>query len=147
LGVRFSAHKYSLSAIPFIFLTAKGERKDLRAGMNLGADDYLSKPVDVDELLAAVRARLERQQLRLTPSFTPDFSSSKPLQGLGLTPREAEVLLWLAQGKSNYEVAAILGNTESTVKKHVGSIFVKLGLETRHAASVRALEVLSAARS
>ena len=49
--------------------------------------------------------------------------------------------------KSNYEVAAILGNTESTVKKHVGSIFVKLGLETRHAASVRALEVLSAARS
>jgi len=64
LGVRFSAHKYSLSAIPFIFLTAKGERKDLRAGMNLGADDYLSKPVDVDELLAAVRARLERQQLQ-----------------------------------------------------------------------------------
>jgi DNA-binding response OmpR family regulator len=38
--------------IPFIFLTAKGDRKDLRAGMNLGADDYLTKPASADEVLA-----------------------------------------------------------------------------------------------
>ena len=132
---------------PFIFLTAKGERKDLRAGMNLGADDYLSKPVDLDELITAVRVRLERQQLRPAPGFNPDFSSSKPLEALGLTPREAEVLLWIAQGKTNPEIAAILGNTESTVKKHANSLFAKLGLESRNAATVRALEILSTLRA
>src|SRR5262245_30013611 len=39
------------ATIPFIFLTAKGEKKDFRAGMNLGADDYLAKPVTTEELL------------------------------------------------------------------------------------------------
>jgi DNA-binding CsgD family transcriptional regulator len=59
------------------------------------------------------------------------------------TRRVAETLLWLAQGKTNGEIATILGNSESTVKKHVLAIFKKLGLETRTAASLRALEVLS----
>src|SRR5258707_7723046 len=44
-------------AIPFIFLTAKGEKPDIRAGMNLGADDYLTKPVAKPDLLAAIRSR------------------------------------------------------------------------------------------
>jgi DNA-binding CsgD family transcriptional regulator len=51
--------------------------------------------------------------------------------------------LWLAQGKTNSEIAIIHGNSESTVKKHVLEIFQKLGVETRTAASLRALEVLS----
>ena len=62
---------------------------------------------------------------------------------LGLTPRVAETLLWLTQGKTNSEIASILGNSESTVKKHVLEIFDKLGVETRTAASLRGLEVLS----
>jgi CheY-like chemotaxis protein len=45
--------------IPFIFLTAKGEKPDIRAGMNLGADDYLTKPVPKPHLLAVIRSRLE----------------------------------------------------------------------------------------
>src|SRR5205823_7325021 len=52
------------AAIPFIFLTARGDRSELRAGMNLGADDYLAKPVTVDDLLAAIAARLRRNELR-----------------------------------------------------------------------------------
>src|SRR5258708_35173955 len=47
-------------AIPFIFLTAKGENTDIRAGMNLGADDYLTKPGARPDLLDAIRARLEQ---------------------------------------------------------------------------------------
>jgi two-component system, OmpR family, alkaline phosphatase synthesis response regulator PhoP len=47
--------------IPFIFLTAKSERDDLRQGMNLGADDYITKPFEPSEILQAVKARLERQ--------------------------------------------------------------------------------------
>jgi DNA-binding response OmpR family regulator len=45
--------------IPFIFLTAKAEKPDIRAGMNLGADDYLAKPVAKADLLAAIHSRLE----------------------------------------------------------------------------------------
>lgn len=71
------------------------------------------------------------------------FSSSVPLRKLGLTPRAAEAVLWLSQGKTNSGIAAILGITESTVKKHVPEIFDKLGVETRGAASFRALEILN----
>jgi DNA-binding NarL/FixJ family response regulator len=130
--------------IPFIFLTAKGEKPDIRAGMNLGADDYLTKPVAKVDLLEAIRSRLERAEQQAVPEFRPNFDSPKPLEDvLGLTPRVAETLLWLAQGKTNPEIATILGNSESTVKKHVLEIFEKLGVETRTAASLRALEVLS----
>src|SRR5271165_6035543 len=131
-------------AIPFIFLTAKGEKPDIRAGMNLGADEYLTKPVAKTDLIAAVRSRLDRAVQQAVPEFKPNFDSAKPLEKvLGLTPRVAETLLWLAQGKTNGEIATILGNSESTVKKHVLEIFVQLGVETRTAASLRALEVLS----
>jgi DNA-binding NarL/FixJ family response regulator len=135
----------SLALIPFIFLTAKAEKEDLRNGMNLGADDYLSKPVDNDELVRAIETRLHRaaQQEQGHRKFQPDFSSAEPLVKLGLTPRAAETLLWVAQGKTNVDVATILGVTESTVKKHMQEIFQKLGIETRGAAIVRALEVLS----
>jgi len=94
-------------ALPFIFLTAKGERQDHRAGMSLGADDYLSKPCSVTELLSAITARLKRrEQLKAIEGmdFKPDFSSCVPLEKLGLTPREAEVLLWVAQGKTNSDI-------------------------------------------
>jgi len=50
--------------IPFIFLSAKGEKNDQRTGMNLGADDYLTKPVTVNDLLAAINARLLRERSR-----------------------------------------------------------------------------------
>lgn len=129
--------------IPFIFLTARGDKKDLRAGMNLGADDYLTKPVTVTDLLAAITARLQREHHRPATAFQPDFSSSARLESLGLTAREAEVLLWVAQGKSNLEIATILGTAENTVKKHMQNIFAKLGVESRNAATVRALETLS----
>ena len=135
----------SLARTPFIFLTAKGEKNDLRNGMDLGADDYLTKPVGNAELVRAIEARLRRAERQTNREFKPDFSSSEPLLKLGLTPRAAEALLWLAQGKTNSDIATILGIAESTVKKHVQEMFEKLGAETRGAATVRALEVLSCA--
>src|SRR6476469_6025852 len=133
----------SLALIPFIFLTAKGEKDDLRSGMNLGADDYLTKPVGNADLVRAIHVRLRRSEQAGAREFKADFSSAEPLQKqLGLTPRAAETLLWLAQGKTNADIATILGITESTIKKHVQEIFEKLGVETRGAAAVRALETL-----
>jgi DNA-binding NarL/FixJ family response regulator len=134
----------SLAGIPFIFLTAKGEKDDLRSGMNLGADDYLTKPVANADLIRAIDARLRRAEQQMKRDFKPDFSSTAPLLKLGLTPRATEALLWLAQGKTNSDIATILGITESTVKKHVQEMFDKLGVETRGAAALRALEVLNA---
>jgi DNA-binding NarL/FixJ family response regulator len=138
------------ATLPFVFLTAKGDKTDIRNGMNLGADDYLTKPVSREDLLNAIRVRLERRRAheaelssaKSEAGFNPNFDSAKPLETLGLTPREAEVLLWVAQGKSNGDIAILLGMAEKTVKKHMSSIFVKLGVEGRNAATIRALEVL-----
>jgi DNA-binding NarL/FixJ family response regulator len=129
--------------IPFIFLTAKGEQADFRTGMDLGADDYLTKPVAREDLLRAIAARLRRQEQQAQQEFKADFSSPEPLRSLGLTPRVAEVLLWVAQGKTNADIATILGISESTVKKHLLEIFEQVGVETRSAATLRAIEVLS----
>jgi DNA-binding NarL/FixJ family response regulator len=137
--------------IPFIFLTARSDKGDVRIGMNFGADDYLIKPVIREDLLAAVETRLTRAEaleIRVRAAAAgggklgPDFSSHEPLVALGLTNREAEVLLWVAQGKSNGDVATILGMGEKTVKQHLGNVFGKLGVENRNAASMLAIEQL-----
>jgi DNA-binding NarL/FixJ family response regulator len=132
--------------IPFIFLTAQGERHQQRAGMNLGADDYLCKPLDAEDLLAAVRVRLQRKRDNHQAALAgagPDFSSAVPLQSLGLTVREAEVLLWVSQVKANSDVAINLVMSEKTVKIHLGHIFEKLSVETRTAAAMIAIETLT----
>lgn len=130
--------------LPFIFLTGWGENQDLRAGMNLGADDYLVKPVDPTELLTAVKARLRRRkQAGVSRSSTvADATPAALAVALGLTPREAELLSWVVQGKTNPEIGIILGIQLTTVKKHLESIFAKLGVENRTAAVTLGLEKL-----
>ena len=65
------------------------------------------------------------------------------LLALGLTAREAEVLYWITEGKTNPEIAIILDSSTNTVKKHANNLFVKLGVETRTAAARAALQVLN----
>ncbi len=60
------------SVIPVIFLTAAASRADMRKGMEMGADDYITKPYTVEELLAAVRTRLDRQEIIKSNSTTDD---------------------------------------------------------------------------
>jgi DNA-binding NarL/FixJ family response regulator len=64
------------------------------------------------------------------------------LLALGLTAREAEVLYWITEGKTNPEIAIILDSSINTVKKHANNLFTKLGVETRTAAARAALQVL-----
>jgi len=64
------------------------------------------------------------------------------LRSLGLTPREAEVLLWISHGKTNYEVAVIVGAKAGTVRKHVEHILSKLSVENRTAAAAVAFTAL-----
>lgn len=65
-------------------------------------------------------------------------SAVSTFKKLGLTRREAEVLLWIARGQSNAEIAVILRISPLTVKKHLEHVFSKLGVKTRLAAAVRA---------
>jgi DNA-binding NarL/FixJ family response regulator len=113
--------------------------------MESGADDYLIKPVRVDELLRAINSRLERRRQQ-KEEFKAEFKSPQPLEALGLSPREAEILFWVAQGKSNPEIGTILQISPATAKKHLQNIFSKLGTENRASATLRALEVLANAR-
>ena len=137
----------AIAHLPFIFLTGWGEKEDLRTGMNLGADDYLVKPVEPDELLAAVRTRLRRHQSAGRGTTPLAAATPEALQAaLSLTPREAEILSWVVQGKTNPEIGIILGIQLTTVKKHLESTFAKLGVENRTGAVTLALEKISAAR-
>jgi len=133
--------------LPFIFLTGWGEREDLRTGMNLGADDYLVKPVEPNDLLTAVSARLRRRKQAgsTRAASVADATPGALVLALGLTPREAELLSWVVQGKTNPEIGIILGIQLTTVKKHLESIFAKLGVENRTAAVTLALEKISPA--
>ena len=73
-------------------------------------------------------------------------SAENPLGTLGLTPREAEVLTWIAQGKSNYEIGVILSACTGTICKHVEHILAKLSVENRTAAAAIALATLANAK-
>jgi two-component system sensor kinase len=109
--------------IPLIFLTARSERNDLRRGMELGADDYLTKPFTLDELLMAVRTRLEKQkrfktelaqemsQLRsnITRSLPHEFLT--PLNGiLGVT----DLLIHYGDSLTAEEVLSYLKDIEQS---------------------------------
>ncbi len=59
--------------IPFIFLTAKAERSDFRKGMEMGADDYITKPFDDVELLSAIESRLRKKEV-IKKSYNQDIS-------------------------------------------------------------------------
>lgn len=88
----------------------------------------------------------------LAPIQTPDYRlilreknqelDASSLEKLGLTKREAEILLWVSQGKRNSEIATILGIKAKTISKHLERIFEKLGIETRTGAANIALEIL-----
>ena len=71
--IHILSNNVDTASIPFIFLTAKGERSDFRKGMELGADDYITKPFDDVELLKAVESRFKKSDL-LKSEFTRDAS-------------------------------------------------------------------------
>jgi DNA-binding CsgD family transcriptional regulator len=79
--------------------------------------------------------------LLLTRARTDDLAAQR-LREIALTPRETEVLSWLAKGKTNRDIADILGMSPRTVNKHLEHVFEKLGVETRSAAAAIAGKLL-----
>jgi DNA-binding NarL/FixJ family response regulator len=84
------------------------------------------------------------EHLLLLEEQRTDQSARKLTDNLGLTAREAEVLSWLAGGKTNRDIAQILGLSPRTVNKHLEHVYVKLGVETRSAAVAVAVQTMAA---
>lgn len=92
-------------------------------------------------LMKSTGQESERRLLQLVER--PLHPPVEPLLALGLTAREADVLLWMAQGKRNAEIALICAMQVTTVSTHLRNIFEKLGVETRTAAAAAAWEAIN----
>ena len=115
------------SQMPFVFLTALTDRDNELKGRRLGADDYVTKPIDFDVLATIITARLAGvARAGLWPKL------------IELNDREVETLTWAARGKTSAEIAEILGITKRTVDFHVDNARTKLGAPTRTAAVIKA---------
>ncbi|MBU0747369.1 MAG: response regulator [Gammaproteobacteria bacterium] len=84
------------------------------------------------------------ESMLLLSRTTPEATAPLHLQQVALTPRETEVLSWISKGKTNRDIADILGMSPRTVNKHLEHIFEKLGVETRTAAAAIAGQLLQA---
>ena len=116
-----------IASIPFVFLSALSDRVDVLKGRRLGADDYVTKPIDFEMLAEIVKSRLSR-----TPAGRPVPPK------VSLTEREIEALAWSAQGKSSTDIAVLMSVSERTVNFHITNAMRKLGVATRIQAAVKA---------
>jgi len=125
---RLTALAPQFSKMPFVFLTALSDRDSELKGRRLGADDYITKPIDFDILATIIAARLAGvARAQIWP------------KSVELTDREIETLTWVARGKTSSEIAEILGLTKRTVDFHSDSARAKLGVATRTEAAIKAM--------
>lgn len=127
--------------LPVIFMTGLSDTSDIVAGFAAGGVDYVVKPVKIEEVLARLQTHVRNARVALAAQQGPEIPSR--LLDAALTPRETEVLSWLAKGKTNRDIADILGMSHRTVNKHLEHIFEKLGVETRAAAAALASRTIA----
>jgi DNA-binding NarL/FixJ family response regulator len=117
-----------LGRIPFVFLTALTDRHNELKGRRLGADDYITKPIDFERLVLIIEGRLAGvAHSRIWP------------KRVKLNEREIEILTLVARGKTSLEIARKLKLAKRTVDYHVDSARMKLGAQTRAAAVIKAV--------
>jgi DNA-binding NarL/FixJ family response regulator len=118
-----------LGRIPFVFLTALADRDTELKGRRLGADDYVTKPIDFDRLLYIIDARIA------------GIARSRLLrQIVKLNERELEILTLVSRGKTSAEIGRKLRLAKRTVDFHIDNARVKLRAATRTEAAIKAVE-------
>ena len=133
---------------PVVMLTTSSEQRDLVKSLRLGARGYLHKDMEPEQLIESLREIMEGNTV-VAPAMSgvlakvikgEDASDSEATRFSDLTPRELEILCHLAEGQTNKVIGRELGITDGTVKLHVRSILKKLGVQSRVAAAVLAVE-------
>ncbi len=136
---------------PVVMLTMSRDDADLAAALRAGAQGYLLKDIEPEELVPALEAVLggnnvvaEEMVGTLARIVQGDAAESAPVQRAAtpfsrLTPRELEILERIAEGLSNKMIAQVLAITDGTVKLHVKAILRKLGMRSRVEAAVAAV--------
>ena len=127
--------------IPVIMITAVSEDQNIVSGLRIGADDYIVKPFVLPNLLARIEAVLRRSSWQKDNVAKSDKALNKSVNIDILTPKEKEVLVLLAKGASNQEIADIMCVRDVTVKTHLNSIFKKLKVSNRTQAVLLAMQI------
>lgn len=129
-----------------LMLTVSEDGGDLVECMRLGARGYLLKNIDTEFLLDSIEKAINGDSVlspEMTSKLVTQLRRKEPVNHElkePLTPREREILRWLARGNSNKLIARNLEVTESTVKVHMQNILRKLNLGSRVQAAVYAVE-------
>lgn len=121
------------SWVPVLFLSAKGQSQDRVRGLNTGADVYMVKPFEPEELVAQVESSL-KQANRLIQHSGSGSSSEPKIQvpfDVELTPTELKVVQFVARGMSNKEIAEQMKVSQRTIESHVSNMLGKTGLHNR----------------
>ncbi|MDJ0704382.1 MAG: response regulator transcription factor [Leptolyngbyaceae cyanobacterium MO_188.B28] len=119
--------------IPILFLSAKGQSQDRVKGLNTGADVYMVKPFEPEELVAQVESSL-KQASRLIQHQNKGASAAPTIQvpfDVELTPTELRVVQFVARGMANREIADELKVSQRTIESHVSNMLGKTGLHNR----------------
>lgn len=141
------------STAAVIILTTYNEDEMIQRGLQLGARGYLLKDTDRETLLNTIRAAAQGDSLynpallqRAFVAQTAQLNQPRPASSkkhasiLDPTPRELEVLRWVAAGERNKEIARRLGVSPRTVKAHLTNVYNKLGVDSRAAAIAVAMQ-------
>jgi len=119
--------------IPVLFLSAKGQSQDRVKGLNIGADVYMVKPFEPEELVAQVEASLKQAYRQRQQPGNGSESESKiqvPFD-VHLTQTELKVVQFVARGLANRDIAEELNVSQRTVESHVSNMLGKTGLHNR----------------
>ena len=122
------------SWIPVVFLSAKGQSQDRIRGLNKGADVYIVKPFEPEELVAQVESSLRQANRLLKHTSRASLDETTRLkvpQNVELTPTELKVIQLVAQGMANREIAIRLKVSQRTIESHVSNMLNKTNLSNR----------------
>jgi DNA-binding NarL/FixJ family response regulator len=132
--------------LPILFVSAeRTEPADRVAGLMLGADDYLAKPVDPGELLArilraAARSTSHSHETNME-EYLPESARSRPETAAGLTARELEILRLIAVGQTPREISERLVISPKTVSSHLQRTLAKMSVHSRSQAVAQAYKL------
>lgn len=119
--------------IPVLFLSAKGQSQDRVKGLNTGADVYMVKPFEPEELVAQVEASLKQafRQRQQPGNGSENVSKIQVPFDVHLTQTELKVVQFVARGLANRDIADELNVSQRTVESHVSNMLGKTGLHNR----------------